>query len=204
MTWKTTKHIYDNIKFMSMGEVEFYKQIKSSGLEFEYQPEKIEIMPKFTGMAGKKYQAMNYEPDFLITKQYKIKAINKQKDNYGQMVFKTIKIYIEVKGQNDNIYVFKKGQPPKIQNKTDLYTLRHKLFDNKISKNGHIFMVVRDNQLKSPEYAGQFWDQDLQQLRKHKTENRKDLCAKIPRAIDRIKMILDCYGDDKQMELDDV
>lgn len=178
--WKTFKHEYNGIKFMSEGEVKFYQELEASGLDFKYQPEPIQIMPAFTSPTGKKYQAIKYEADFAI------------------YINKTI-FYIEVKGQNDLLYTYIKGQKPRIKDNSELYRLRHKLFDQIIQAQGNVFMLIRDNQLKTPEYAGMFWEQDLMQMRKYKTQGRKDLCADVPRAMQRIKQFItnmeNCYAD---------
>lgn len=175
-SFKTTKHLYKGVKYMSDGEVNFAKLIDkhNNKAKWEYQPEKIEILPKFTAASGKKYPAMNYEPDFKYNN-----------------------ILIEVKGQNDNIFTFRKGKAPTIKNNSELYRLRHKIIDGTLTEKGYLFLLVRNNELKTPEYAGMFWDKDFEQMKKFKTQGRKDLCAKVPRIIERInyfiKNMANCY-----------
>ena len=184
--YKTSaKHSMDGINFMSEGELAMYKELKKTNLQFEYQPEKLEIIPGFKSTSGKTYKAMNYEPDFLVT------------------IGKT-KFYLEIKGQNDNIYIYRKGQKPQIKNNSELYRLKHKVIDhwvtwNADTDNDQVFMVVRHSMLKTPEYAGLFFEKDFEQMKKFKTQKNKERCGQVPRIIERLllecDLNLESYGD---------
>lgn len=202
--FKTTKHHYDGIDFMSECEVKMYQLLKEHDFnkKWTYQPEHIEIMPKYKATSGKHYHPMNYEPDFLIKAGHKWEHDGSEKETCkhcglykcGKPMCKgEFNILLEVKGKNDMVYTFRKGQKPSIKDNSELYRLRHKVIDNEITKNGDIFLVVRDGNLKTPEFAGLFWEKDFEQMKKFKSQGRKDLCAKVPRIMDRIKMILGDY-----------
>lgn len=76
---------YDGIQFQSKLEVYCYKKLKEFGLEFEYEPEAFELMPKFEydttcvesykkgskwsfGNKSKVVRAIKYKPDFVNLK----------------------------------------------------------------------------------------------------------------------------------------
>ncbi len=73
------RYYCDGLEFRSTDEVRFWewckdKKAKGEILNFEYEPEKIEIMPKFR-FHGELVRAMTYTPDFILyhndgTKEY--------------------------------------------------------------------------------------------------------------------------------------
>ena len=96
---------FDNIKFKSALECSCYKKLKESGLEFNYESERIIIweglklkntklyLPnkvyRILEEYNKKLLNITYTPDFIVIK-----------DNY--------KIYFDVKGKENDIYPIKR------------------------------------------------------------------------------------------------
>lgn len=158
--------------------IDLYKRTKTI---FKYQPPKIIMSESFTSTSGKKYRTKYYEPDFMLEHVVSIDAEN-------HPVFQNI--YVEVKGDNDKVFAFRKGQKPSVIDKGAEYKLKHRMIDQQISAQGDIFIVVRLSNLKTKEYAGMFLDSDWTQLKKYKTQGRKDLCAKVPRIETRLEEML--------------
>lgn len=76
---------HDGVSFRSKDEIFFWeyckkKKAKGEILNFEYEPDKFELMPKFN-FAGKLIHAMTYTPDFKVyhndgtVKYYEIKGV---------------------------------------------------------------------------------------------------------------------------------
>lgn len=59
-----TATIVDGIKFRSILEARAAKILKDSGIEFQYEPFKIQYIPKFT-YDNVNYRAAYYTPDFV-------------------------------------------------------------------------------------------------------------------------------------------
>jgi hypothetical protein len=76
---------YDGIQFQSRLELHCYKKLKEAGLEFEYEPQYFELIPRFEyepscmesykkgnkwlfGDKSKVIRAMRYKPDFVNLK----------------------------------------------------------------------------------------------------------------------------------------
>jgi len=76
---------FDGIQFQSRLELHCYKKLKEAGLEFEYEPQSFELIPKFEyepqcaesykkgnkwlfGNKSKIVRAMTYKPDFVNLK----------------------------------------------------------------------------------------------------------------------------------------
>lgn len=96
---------FDNIKFKSALECSCYKKLKESGLEFNYESERIVIweglklqktklyipnkIHRILEECNKKLLNITYTPDFVVIK-----------DNY--------KIYFDVKGKENDVYPIKR------------------------------------------------------------------------------------------------
>ena len=76
---------FDNIQFQSRLELYCYKKLKEANLEFEYEPQSFELMPKFEydlscfesykkstkwlfGIKSKLVRSITYKPDFVNLK----------------------------------------------------------------------------------------------------------------------------------------
>lgn len=64
-----TEIIVDGVKYRSKLEFRCAQILKESNISFEYEPLKIEYIPKFE-YYGEKYRAAFYTPDFLVDNRY--------------------------------------------------------------------------------------------------------------------------------------
>ena len=80
-----TPVVIDNIKYRSKLEGRCAQILKENNIPFEYEPLKIEYIPKFE-YYGEKYRAAFYTPDFIIDNKY----------------------ILEIKGFNNDCYRYKK------------------------------------------------------------------------------------------------
>lgn len=80
-----TEVIVDGIKYRSKLEFRCAQILKENNISFEYEPFKIEYIPKFE-YYGEKYRAANYTPDFVIENKY----------------------ILEIKGFKNDVYPYKK------------------------------------------------------------------------------------------------
>lgn len=77
-----TPTYYNGVKYRSKLEAECAKVFDEAGIEFDYEPFKIVLLPEFTYM-GKKFQAWTYKPDFIILGNIMLEAKGFAKaDNY--------------------------------------------------------------------------------------------------------------------------
>lgn len=60
---------YNGITFRSKLEARCAQILKENNISFEYEPLKIEYIPKFE-YYGEKYRAASYTPDFLVDDKY--------------------------------------------------------------------------------------------------------------------------------------
>lgn len=183
MPFKTLKHTTkDGTKVASLGEKIFYDMLMDKNIEFDFQPKKILISDNFTSLSGKKYPKKYYEPDFSLNlMRYEITS------EPQPSIEKITKIFIEIKGDNDKTFGYG-ANGSWVIDKTAENRLKYRQIDEAITKNGDIFAIVRLSNLKTPEYQGLFFDKDFQQMKKFKTQKRKDLCAKVPRIMERLEL----------------
>lgn len=80
-----TPTIVDNVKYRSKLEARCAQILKENNILFEYEPFKIEYIPKFE-YKGTKYRAAYYTPDFVIDNKY----------------------ILEIKGFSTEVYKYKK------------------------------------------------------------------------------------------------
>ena len=80
-----TEVTVDGIKYRSKLEARCAQILKENNISFEYEPLKIEYIPKFE-YYGEKYRAAFYTPDFIVDKQY----------------------ILEIKGWKTDVYKYKK------------------------------------------------------------------------------------------------
>lgn len=64
-----TEVTVDGIKYRSKLESRCAQILKENNISFEYEPIKIEYIPKFE-YYGEKYRAAFYTPDFLVDNKY--------------------------------------------------------------------------------------------------------------------------------------
>lgn len=80
-----TEVTVNGIKYRSKLEARCAQILKENNISFEYEPIKIEYIPKFE-YYGEKYRAAFYTPDFIVDKQY----------------------ILEIKGWKTDVYKYKK------------------------------------------------------------------------------------------------
>ena len=80
-----TPTIVDSVKYRSKVEARCAQILKENNILFEYEPFKIEYIPKFE-YKGTKYRAAYYTPDFVIDNKY----------------------ILEIKGFSTEVYKYKK------------------------------------------------------------------------------------------------
>lgn len=123
---------------ISAPEIAMTEALDAMQFDYEYQPDPIVFDEEFIASSGKKYQEKKYFPDFIVN-------------------YKGYKFVIETKGDNDKVFSFRKGQKPKVIDKSEEYALKHRQLDKFFStQDKTIFMIVRLSNLKTPEYAGLF------------------------------------------------
>lgn len=77
-----TPTYYNGVKYRSKLEAGCAKVLDEAGIEFQYEPFKLELLPKFIYM-GKTYQQWTYTPDFVILDNIILEAKGfKKADNY--------------------------------------------------------------------------------------------------------------------------
>lgn len=77
-----TPTYYNGIKYRSKLEANCAKVLDEAGIEFQYEPFRMELLPKFTYM-GKTYLPWTYKPDFIIFNNVILEVKGfKQADNY--------------------------------------------------------------------------------------------------------------------------
>ena len=64
-----TEVIINGVKYRSKLEARCAQILKENNISFEYEPLKIEYIPKFE-YYGEKYRAAFYTPDFLVDNKY--------------------------------------------------------------------------------------------------------------------------------------
>lgn len=80
-----TPTVVDNIKYRSKLEARCSQILKENNISFEYEPFKLEYIPKFE-YKGTKYRAAYYTPDFVVDNKY----------------------ILEIKGYANDVYRYKK------------------------------------------------------------------------------------------------
>ena len=80
-----TEVTINGVKYRSKLEARCAQILKENNISFEYEPLKIEYIPKFE-YYGEKYRAAFYTPDFIIDNKY----------------------ILEIKGFNNEVYRYKK------------------------------------------------------------------------------------------------
>ena len=64
-----TEVTVNGVKYRSKLEARCAQILKENNISFEYEPLKIEYIPKFE-YYGEKYRAASYTPDFLVDNKY--------------------------------------------------------------------------------------------------------------------------------------
>lgn len=97
-----TPTYYNGVKYRSKLEAGCAKVLDEAGIEFQYEPFKLELLPKFIYM-DKTYQQWTYKPDFVVLDNIilEIKGF-KQADNYVNKRKMILKHIID----NDLNYMF--------------------------------------------------------------------------------------------------
>lgn len=76
-----TEVTVDGIKYRSKLESRCAQILKENNISFEYEPLKIEYIPKFE-YYGEKYRAAFYTPDFIVDNQYILEIKGWKTDTY--------------------------------------------------------------------------------------------------------------------------
>lgn len=83
---------YNGIKFRSKLEAECAKLLEQNGVQYEYEPFKIELLPTFQ-YDGKTYRAWTYTPDFVVYNNIMIEVKGFEVDTWSikkKMILKFI------------------------------------------------------------------------------------------------------------------
>lgn len=108
------KHIYKDIEFDSKLEIACYQALESSGMPFEYNKEKVELIPKFRLNKVHYYQALYAKKKFVAYKEYHTSKNEKQSFTNVtytpdfRLLFGNYLIYIETKGNPNDVYPYKR------------------------------------------------------------------------------------------------
>ena len=95
-----TPVVIDNIKYRSKLEGRCAQILKENNIPFEYEPLKIEYIPKFE-YYGEKYRAAFYTPDFIIDNKYILEI-----KGFPNEVYRYKKKLVLLKLLKDNTYRF--------------------------------------------------------------------------------------------------
>ena len=95
-----TEVTVDGIKYRSKLEARCAQILKENNISFEYEPIKIEYIPKFE-YYGEKYRAAFYTPDFIIDNKFILEIKGWETDTYRYK-----KKLILLKLLKDNTYRF--------------------------------------------------------------------------------------------------
>lgn len=113
---------YDGIQFQSKLEVYCYKKLKEYGLEFEYEPQSFELMPKFEydttcaesykkgskwsfGNKSKVVRAIKYKPDFVNLKDGWIIECKGHPNESFPIKWKLFKYYLKMNNMLVHLYM---------------------------------------------------------------------------------------------------
>ena len=116
------KIFYDGIQFQSRLEVHCYKALKEAGIEFEYEPQYFELIPKFEydpscmesykkgtkwlfGSKSKTVRAMRYKPDFVNLKDGWIIECKGHPNEAFPNKWKLFKYYLKENGMEVHLYM---------------------------------------------------------------------------------------------------
>lgn len=95
-----TPTVVDNIKYRSKLEARCSQILKENNIPFEYEPFKIEYIPKFE-YDGIKYRAAYYTPDFVVDDKYILEV-----KGYANDVYRYKKKLVLLKLMQQNRYSF--------------------------------------------------------------------------------------------------
>ena len=93
-----TEVTINGVKYRSKLEARCAQILKENNISFEYEPLKIEYIPKFE-YYGEKYRAAFYTPDFIIDNKYILEI-----KGFPNEVYKKKKKLVLLKLLNDNNY----------------------------------------------------------------------------------------------------
>jgi hypothetical protein len=113
---------FNGIQFQSRLELHCYKRLIEAGLEFEYEPESFELIPKFEydndcyesykkgtkwlfGEKSKVVRAMKYKPDFVNLKDGWIIECKGHPNESFPIKWKLFKLYLKQRGMNVHLYM---------------------------------------------------------------------------------------------------
>jgi len=116
------KIFYDNIQFQSKLELHCYKKLKEAGLDFEYEPQSFELIPKFEyesqcvesykkgskwlfGDKSKIVRAMTYKPDFVNLKDGWIIECKGHPNEIFPVKWKLFKYYLKRNNMKVHLYM---------------------------------------------------------------------------------------------------
>ena len=95
-----TEVTINGVKYRSKLEARCAQILKENNISFEYEPLKIEYIPKFE-YYGEKYRAAFYTPDFIIDNKYILEIKGRKTDTYRYK-----KKLVLLKLLKDNTYRF--------------------------------------------------------------------------------------------------
>ena len=95
-----TEVTINGVKYRSKLEARCAQILKENNISFEYEPLKIEYIPKFE-YCGEKYRAAFYTPDFLVDNKYILEIKGWKTDTYRYK-----KKLVLLKLLKDNTYRF--------------------------------------------------------------------------------------------------